>query len=200
MILQELLISCSCQLCLDKCMYMYYPSLKYGDCIVCPPPQPLNDIDHHTINLEPVKFSFDEDVNNPPLPNKQDRRTASLLSQESSEDEFFDADDSLVGHERQNDTSTSTASGGALGLAPPPRSISVTTIEGDPPDVEEDRDFTEIEELPGEIFPSCICMISVESFVRMTTQCMALPGKDDKVRCLRQCRVLGIMCLLNCVL
>lgn len=98
--------------------------------------QPRNDIDHHTINLEP---------------SKQGRRTASLLSEESSDDEFFDADDNLTRHEHQTDTSTPTASGGTLRLAPPPRSISVTTIEGDPPDVEEDRDFTEIEELPGEI-------------------------------------------------
>ena len=103
-------------------------------------------------------------MSNPPSPSKQARRTASLLSAESSDDEFFDADDSLVRHEHQTDMSTSTASGGTLGLPPPPRSISVTTIEGDPPDVEEDRDFTEIEELPGEIL-CCMYVISVESFV-----------------------------------
>ena len=42
---------------------------------------------------------------------------------------------------------------GAL-LAPTSRSISVTSFEGDPPDVEEDRDFYETEDLGGEI---CLC-------------------------------------------
>lgn len=42
------------------------------------------------------------------------------------------------------------ASAGAL-LTPTSRSISVTSFEGDPPDVEEDRDFYETEDLGGEL-------------------------------------------------
>ena len=110
----------------------------------------MNDIDHHTISLEPVKFSFDEDMNNnssprqPPV-ERREKRSDSYLSTESSDDEFFDAHDQPVAR------ATPGATGGATlaPLAASSRSISVTTIEGDPPDVEEDRDFTETEELAG---------------------------------------------------
>ena len=51
-------------------------------------------------------------------------------------------------------SAASTASAGAT-LGPTSRSISVTSIEGDPPDVEEDRDFYETEDLGGEMLHVC---------------------------------------------
>ena len=106
--------------------------------------QQLEDVDHHTITLEPVKFSYDEDEIPPSSsPDRRERRSASHLSSvDCSDDEFFDADDQL------SPQYLSTASAGAP-LGPTSRSISVTTIEGDPPDVEEDKDFYETEDLGG---------------------------------------------------
>ena len=105
--------------------------------------QELKEVSHHTITLEPVKFSYDEDEIPPSSPNRRERRSASHLSSvESSDDEFYDADDQL------SSQFLSTASAGAP-LGPTSRSISVTTIEGDPPDVEEDKDFYETEDLGG---------------------------------------------------
>ena len=108
------------------------------------PLQQLKDIDHHKITLEPVKFSYDEDEIPPSSPDRRERRSASRLSAvDSSDDEYFDADDQISPKE------VSTASAGALLVPPTSRSISVTSFEGDPPDVEEDRDFYETEDLGG---------------------------------------------------
>lgn len=105
--------------------------------------QELKDVDHHTITLEPVKFSYEEDEIPPSSPDQREGRSASHVSSaESSDDEFFDADDRLTSQ------FLSVASAGAP-LGPTSRSISVTTIEGDPPDVEEDKDFYETEDLGG---------------------------------------------------
>lgn len=108
--------------------------------------QQLNDIEHHTITLEPVKFSYDGDEIPPDSsPDQRERQSASHLSSvESSDDEFFDADDQLSPRVQH----LSVASAGPP-LGQTSRSISVTTIEGDPPDVEEDKDFYETEDLGG---------------------------------------------------
>ncbi len=108
--------------------------------------QQLNDVEHHTITLEPVKFSYDGDEIPPnSSPDRRERRLASRLSSvESSDDEYFDADDQLSPRAQY----LSVASAGPP-LGHTSRSISVTTIEGDPPDVEEDRDFYETEDLGG---------------------------------------------------
>ena len=52
------------------------------------------------------------------------------------------------------DGASGVSAGGAL-LVPTSRSISVTSFEGDPPDVEDDRDFYETEGFGGEIL--CLC-------------------------------------------
>ena len=114
--------------------------------------QPVKkDVDHHTISLEPVKFSFDEDVSSSSPGEQHERRRAHLLSStESSDEEYFDADD-------QVSAKNTLAVPDGAGLAQPSRSISVMTIEGDPPDVEEDLDFTETEVLAGQS-PLYICV------------------------------------------
>ena len=108
--------------------------------------QQVDDVDHHTITLEPVQFSYDGDEIPPSSsPDQREKRSASHLSSvESSDDEFFDADDQLS--PRMDHLSIASA-GPPLGQTS--RSISVTTIEGDPPDVEEDKDFYETEDLGG---------------------------------------------------
>ena len=108
--------------------------------------QQLNDVEHHTITLEAVKFSYDGDEIPPDSsPDQRERQSASHLSSvESSDDEFFDADDQLSPRVQH----LSVASAGPP-LGQTSRSISVTTIEGDPPDVEEDKDFYETEDLGG---------------------------------------------------
>lgn len=109
--------------------------------------QPLKDNDHHRITLAAVKFSSDAAVNTPSPTSRYRRRhersTAPTQSSiESSDDEFYDADEQLSpGH-------SSIASAGAS-LAPAACSISAANLEGDPPDIEEDRDFTESEDISG---------------------------------------------------
>ena len=121
--------------------------------------QELKDVDHHTITLERVKFSYDEDEIRPSSPDQRERRSVSHLSSvEGSDDEYFDADDQLS----SRFLSVASAVPGAP-LAPTSRSISVTTIEGDPSDVEEDKDFYETEDLGGELIPSVVhrwCVIA----------------------------------------
>ena len=118
-------------------------------------PQQPNDVDHHKITLEPVNFSFDSEdgAKCASTSEGQRDRTASTLSVGSSDEEFFDADENLAAGNSSNNTLS--ASGGGARLVPTSRSISVTTIEGDPPDVEEDLDFTETEVSAGE----GVCML-----------------------------------------
>ncbi len=57
---------------------------------------------------------------------------------DSSDDEYFDSTDSTV--PKMNNSLAVT------NVSP---SISVSTIEGDPPEIEEDKDFNEIDNVQG---------------------------------------------------
>ena len=107
--------------------------------------QPNREPDHHTITLDPAQFSScDED-------------SSTSLSFDTGNSTHYQptintgsTDDKLLNSAGHGYLSPGSASEGAL-LAPTSRSISVTSFEGDPPDVEEDRDFYETEDLGGEM-------------------------------------------------
>lgn len=110
--------------------------------------------DHHTVTLDPAQFSSCDEDSSTSLSfdtgNSTQRQPT--INTESTDDKLLNS----AGHGYLSPDSASggaTVGAGAL-LAPTSRSISVTSFEGDPPDVEEDRDFYETEDLGGEM-----CMI-----------------------------------------
>ena len=106
--------------------------------------QPNREPDHHTITLDPAQFS----------PCGEDSSTSLSFDTGNSTHHHppntGSTDDKLLNSAGHGYLSPGSASEGAL-LAPASRSISVTSFEGDPPDVEEDRDFYETEDLGGEM-------------------------------------------------
>ncbi len=93
------------------------------------PPTP----DIPRITLDPVNFSV-----------SNDEREGGADQADASDDEFFDATDEAI----------PGLSSEQLEVISP--SISVLSFEGDPPEIEEDRDFREINSVEGKRVWSCV--------------------------------------------
>ena len=111
--------------------------------------QPQDPEHHPAVLLDQVKLSCTEDSSTSLSLETQETATPQPTTDAESKD-----DQPLNGDVRYLSPVSAASSGGQQAgalLVPTSRSISVTSIEGDPPDVEEDRDFYETEDLGGEM-------------------------------------------------